>query len=42
MSRAESADTMISACSACELPIHGTRTKLVIIEPAIAPTVFAA
>src|SRR5262245_18629854 len=42
MSSADSADTMSDDCSAWELPIHGTRTKLVAIEPTMAPTVFAA
>ena len=39
---AESADAMISTCSECELPIHGTSTKLIASEPTMAPTVLAA
>ena len=42
ISSADSADTMMMTCSVCELPIHGIRTKLVTIEPTMAPTVFAA
>jgi hypothetical protein len=41
-SSADSAETMMIACSECELPIHGIRMKLVTSEPAIAPTVLAA
>src|SRR6266850_1940190 len=33
---------MTSTCVACWLPIHGISTKLATIDPAIAPTVFAA
>src|ERR1051326_6076170 len=39
---AESAETMMTTCSLWELPIHGTRTKLVASDPTIAPTVLAA
>src|SRR5262245_10498713 len=39
---ADRADTTMSTCCECELPIHGTRMKLVTSEPAMAPTVFAA
>src|SRR5712692_2856184 len=42
ISSAESADTIISACSAWELPIRGTSTNVVISDPTMAPTVFAA
>src|SRR4051794_3004094 len=42
MTSAESADTMMITCSACDVPIQGIRMKLVINEPAMAPTVLAA
>src|SRR5207247_3289269 len=40
--RADNAEMMIKTCVECELPIHGTRTKVTTSEPTIAPTVFAA
>src|SRR4051812_10928682 len=42
MISADSADTMMITCSACDVPIHGIRMKLVTSDPRIAPTVFAA
>ena len=42
MINADSADTTMITCSACEVPIHGIRMKLVRSDPAIAPTVLAA
>src|SRR5262249_28451551 len=39
---AEIAETTIITCCACEVPIHGIRTKLTMSDPRIAPTVFAA
>src|SRR4051812_7575372 len=42
MISADNAETMMITCSACDVPIHGIRMKLVTSDPAIAPTVLAA
>src|SRR5262245_2706217 len=42
ISSAEIADATISTCCACDVPIHGTSTKLATSDPRIAPTVLAA
>src|SRR5204863_7343588 len=39
---ADTAESTISSCCECWLPIHATRIRLAPRDPTIAPTVFAA